>query len=121
MSRVHQLCLLAALVSLPVFAAPPEPSEKPVNKTTSQAPVTQRIPKSKKQLASPFDAPETPVDKGHGPITVGPPVALHISKANGKKFDLRSLPFIPPVKRERPDLNEPAANPVAFQTSLNTT
>ncbi|HEV8435003.1 MAG TPA: IPT/TIG domain-containing protein [Thermoanaerobaculia bacterium] len=121
MSRVHQLCLLAALVSLPVFAATAETSEKPVNKKTSQAPVTQRIPKSRKQLASPFDAPETPVDKGHGPIVVGPPVELHISKANGKKFDLRSLPFVPPVKRERPELEEPVANPVPFQSTLTTT
>jgi hypothetical protein len=120
MSRAQRLCFLAALVTVPVFAAPTETSEKPVHKKSPLAPVTQRIDKSKKQLASPLDAPDTPVDKGHGPINVGPPVELHISKAHGKKFDLRTLPFIPPVKRERPEREEPNANPQP-QTPLSAT
>ncbi|HEY2091045.1 MAG TPA: carboxypeptidase regulatory-like domain-containing protein [Thermoanaerobaculia bacterium] len=121
MSRAQHLCFLAALVTMPVLAAPTQTSEKPIDKKTTLAPVTQRIDKSKKQLASPFDAPDTPVDKGHGPINVGPPVEIHISKAHGKKFDLRTLPFIPPVKRERPEREDPSANPQPLQTSLSTT
>jgi hypothetical protein len=117
MPRLRYLSILLALVSVPLLAAP----EKPVRKTSPLAPVTQRIDKSKKQVASPFDAPDTPVAKGHGPITVGPPVELHITKAHGKKFDLRSLPFIPPVKRERPEREEPNANPLPLQTTLGTT
>jgi hypothetical protein len=120
--------LLVALLPLSSFGAddaktrgtatPAPTSEKPIDKTASPlAPVTRHTPKSKKQVGP----PDTPVDKGRGPIVVGPPVEIHMSKANGKKFDLRSLPFVPPVKKERPELEEPAANPVPLQTSLSTT
>src|SRR4029077_5787453 len=67
--------------------------EVPVDKVVGQERVSP--PKERKQLDN--DGP--PVQKHPGPVQVGPPAEQQLSKASGKKFDLRSLPFVPPRKR----------------------
>ncbi|HEV2722818.1 MAG TPA: hypothetical protein VG323_22530, partial [Thermoanaerobaculia bacterium] len=68
-------------------------------------------PKERKQA----DGDGPPAQKRSGPVDVGPPVEYHLNKASGKKFDLRSLPFVPPNKRERPEREGPVPNPVGTQ------
>jgi len=41
------------------------------------------------------------------PTAHGKPVELQLTRAHGKKFDLRHLPQTPPKKRERPEREEP--------------
>src|ERR1051326_1797626 len=65
-------------------------------------------PKARKQA----DPDGPPVQKQPGPIQLGSPAEHYATKASGKKFDLRSLPFVPPVKRERPEREAPPVTPV---------
>src|ERR1043165_535701 len=70
-------------------------------------------PKERKQA----DGDGPPVQKRPGPVEVGPPSEQHLTKASGKKFDLRSLPFVPPTKRERPEREAPPVSPAAMQST----
>src|SRR5207302_4557000 len=83
--------------------------EVPINKVVGQERVSP--PKERKQMD---DGP--PVQKHPGPVQVGPPAEQHLSKASGKKFDLRSLPFVPPRKRERPEREAPPVNPTGIES-----
>src|SRR6476660_6538725 len=79
-----------------------QPKEVPVSKTVPAERVSP--PKERKQ----FDGDGPPAQKHPGPVQVGPPQEFRATKASGKKFDLRSLPFVPPEKRERPEREAPA-------------
>ncbi len=46
------------------------------------------------------------------PGSFGPPTELHLTKAGSTTRDLRTLPQTPPKKFERPELEEPEAEPV---------
>jgi len=52
-----------------------------------------------------------------GEIKTGPPVEKHLTKASGRKFDLRSLPHTPPPARDRKELPDPPSAPTAIETS----
>jgi hypothetical protein len=54
-----------------------------------------------------------------GPTRFGPPIELAMKRAGSKKFDLRSLPQIPPEKVERPELEEPDIPHVAIGQAVN--
>jgi len=63
-------------------------------------------------IAMTVAAAETPVSRERAPQSVGTPNEQHLTKASGKKFDLRSLPFVPQPKRERPEREAPPLNPI---------
>src|SRR5437868_5437626 len=66
------------------------------------------VPRTRKQLGSEAAA-ATPSD--HRPVRTGPPVEMRMTKAHGRKFDVRSLPQTPPVRRERPEREPPPMTP----------
>src|SRR5437667_6442809 len=73
------------------------------------------IDREKKEADS---EPVTVVPKP-GPISFGPPVELLMKRAQGRRFDLRSLPRTPPVQQERVELPEPPFHPVAVEGTVN--
>ncbi|MBV9068026.1 MAG: carboxypeptidase regulatory-like domain-containing protein [Acidobacteria bacterium] len=104
------LTLSVVLMVFPSFAAPKKHSAKATSKgeivatkKTEHAAVTSPLVKGRKQLGG-----EDPgATKNAGPVAVGGPVEQRLTKATGKKFDLRNLPFVPSVKRERPEREAP--------------
>src|SRR5690349_6002370 len=109
------LVSVVALAATTALAAPPSK-----NKTAQEVPVAktagaERVspPKQKKQA----DPDGPPVQKHPGPVPVGPPAELRATKASGKKFDLRTLPFVPPAKRERPEREAPQVHPVGMESA----
>ena len=52
-----------------------------------------------------------------GPAPVGPPVERHLTKASGRRFDVRTLPRTRPPARDRVELEAPAYTPVEIGTT----
>ena len=118
MKRALFALLMAVVVSTNAGAAgaakaPKKEKEVRVDKTVGEERVSP--PKQRKQA----DPDGPPVNKTPGPVQVGPPEELRATKAGSKKFDLRSLPFVPDAKRERPEREGPPANPSIMSAKLD--
>ena len=61
---------------------------------------------------------DTPVVSKPGPVPVGPPIELHLTRADSRRFDLRSLPHTPPILRERTEPADPVIAPSLIQGVL---
>ncbi len=53
------------------------------------------------------------------PVTGSPPIESHLVRAHSFTGDLRNLPSVEPVKRERPEREEPAPNPIELPGSVS--
>jgi hypothetical protein len=50
-----------------------------------------------------------------GPVSAGPPIEAVMNRASGSKLDLRLLPQTPPVRKERPEREDPNVTPHEIQ------
>jgi hypothetical protein len=122
MKRILTLVLLSLLMVFSSVGIAEAKSKRKKSKTTSDTVDAQAagpirgpaIERDRKQADS-----DTTVAPKPGPIPFGPPIELQLKRAGSRKFDLRSLPQTPPVQQERPELPEPAFNPVTIQGGVN--
>src|SRR5512135_1332454 len=63
-------------------------------------------------LAVWYGLAQTRIATAQGPMAGNRPVEARLIKAATFTGDLRTLPRLVPVKRERPEIEEPQANPV---------
>ena len=71
-------------------------SEQTITAQTGAAIPATDVKREKKQADT-----EPPLVTKPGPISAGPPVALHLTRADSRRFDLRSLPQTQPIPRQR--------------------
>ncbi|HYK02088.1 MAG TPA: carboxypeptidase regulatory-like domain-containing protein [Thermoanaerobaculia bacterium] len=101
--------------------APKPPREVLVERETAEARekaerVTAELPRERKTSGSSVETDDSDRDKSRKPIRTGPPVEKKLTKARGKKFDLRTLPSTKPKRRpERPEREGPPFNPVLVE------
>src|SRR2546430_3823656 len=102
--RSMRRSLLALFIALMVFSPVHLLAKTRHRKRSDQDPATmmkarpeaeaEHLSKEKRSVSATAED-ETPAKKHPGPVVVGPPSEIHITKASGKKFDLRTLPFRP--------------------------
>src|SRR5205814_275513 len=118
MKRVSYVLLLGLMLFMTIgsAAAKTRSHKKPKETLVDQQPGppvrSTPIKKEKKDTSTP--APDNP-SASKKPVKIGPPVERHLTKANGKVFDVRSLPHNKPVERERPEREGPEPDPIMAQ------
>src|SRR5438105_3384596 len=86
-------------------------SEQTITAQTGAAIPATDVKREKKQADT-----EPPLVTKPGPISAGPPVALHLTRADSRRFDLRSLPQTQPIPRQRVEPAEPLITPSTVQS-----
>src|SRR5512135_1575743 len=70
-------------------------------------------------LSAWYGQAQSRIATAQGPVAGNRPVEDRLIKASTFTGDLRTLPRLAPIKRERPEVEEPQANPVPLPGTLN--